>query len=80
MAASQARGGARALREAIAAGDPERLKAIDQERVPLYCWRCRATYCADHWRRWLVFAYDFPGWLEEERGTCPRGHERMILD
>ena len=68
------------MREAIEAGDPARLMAIDRELVPLYCPRCRAIYCAQHWQRWPVFADDLPGWSEEERGTCPNGHERMIID
>ena len=80
MAAPENRGGGAALREAIEAGDPARLMAIDRELVPLYCPSCQATYCAQHWQRWPVFADDFPGWFEEERGTCPNGHERMILD
>lgn len=80
MTAPEARGGGRALRDAIEAADPARLMRIDKELVPLYCPRCQATYCADHWTKRDVFADDFPAWFEEVRGKCPQGHERMLMD
>jgi hypothetical protein len=27
-----------------------------------------------------VFDDEMPGWLEETRGGCPRGHDRMLVD
>ena len=71
------------LRERIVAAlaDPAALLAINLELAPFWCPECEAAYCADHWRRELVFDHDpFPAWLDSIRGECPRGHERMVED
>jgi hypothetical protein len=71
------------LRERIAAAlaDPAALLAIDLELAPFWCPVCEAGYCADHWRRELVFDHDpLPAWLDSIRGECPYGHERMVED
>ena len=61
--------------------DPAALLAIDLELVPFWCPECAATYCADHWQREMVFEHDpLPAWLDEIRGRCPHGHERMLED
>jgi hypothetical protein len=67
---------ARALERADAAS----LYAVDLEYAPFYCPACDAVYCRECWQTFLVFADDFPGFLEEERGICPEGHERMLWD
>ena len=65
------------IRRADAAG----LFAIDLELVPLFCASCGISYCLDHWDTWEVRDSDVDDfWLEEVRGVCPRGHERMIHD
>jgi hypothetical protein len=65
---------------ALDAADAARLFAADEEFAPFWCPRCHASYCGDHWQSWLVFDPEDPGWLEEQRGTCPEGHERMLFD
>jgi len=66
---------------AIRAPDAATLFAIDQELVPLYCPSCGASYCLDHWDTWEVLDPDVEYFrLEEVRGVCPMGHERMIHD
>jgi len=52
----------------------------DREFAPFWCPTCAASYCGHHWQTWLVFDDDDPSWFEEQRGTCPYGHERMIQD
>ena len=68
------------LRAAIDAGDVAELLRIDEEFVPLYCAQCDSSYCEEHWRTWLEFDPEDPGWLDEMRGRCPVGHERRIHD
>jgi len=68
------------LRAAFRDGRPEAFLALNEEFVPSWCPRCPAIYCADHWRTWLVFDPEHPIWLEETRGECPNGHERMLSD
>ena len=65
---------------ALAAADAEALYAVNLEFAPFWCPRCRAAYCGEHWRTWLVFDEDDPTWFEEQRGICPEGHERMLVD
>jgi hypothetical protein len=65
---------------ALERGDAAALYAVDLEYAPFYCPTCDRVYCVDCWRTSLVFADDFPGWLEETDGTCPEGHERMLSD
>lgn len=72
--------GAPALCQAIEAGDAARLFRIDPELAPFYCPACDAVYCGTCWRTYHVFDDEMPGWLEETRGGCPRGHDRMLVD
>ena len=66
---------------AIRGGDATALFALDPELAPLFCAGCGVSYCLDHWDTWEVRDPDVEYfWLEEVRGTCPRGHERMIHD
>jgi hypothetical protein len=74
------RGGPDAIRAAIAAADAAALMQIDPELVPLYCPPCGVVYCVRHWRTWPVFDDDDPSWFDEQRGTCPKGHERRMFD
>jgi hypothetical protein len=60
--------------------DAAGLYALNLEFAPFYCPECRRVYCADCWRMFNVFADDLPGFLEEVRGICPEGHERMLSD
>ena len=73
-------GAAGALREAIESGDARAIHRLDLEWAPFYCPECGASYCEQCWRTVLEFDPEFPGWLEEIRGTCPEGHERMLSD
>jgi hypothetical protein len=66
--------------QALERADAAALYALDLEYAPFYCPACDAVYCHECWRTFLVFADDLPGWLEETRGTCPQGHERMLSD
>ena len=65
---------------ALAAADAEALHGVNLEFAPFWCPRCRAAYCGEHWQTWLVFDEEDPTWFEEQRGICPEGHERMIVD
>jgi hypothetical protein len=60
--------------------DAATLYALNLEYAPFYCPTCEAVYCGECWRTFLVFADDLPGFLEETRGICPQGHERMLSD
>lgn len=65
---------------AAAASGARALYRLDLEYTPTYCPDCDAVYCAAHWRTWLEFDPDEPSWLDCTRGTCPKGHTRMIED
>lgn len=58
------------------------IHAIDPEWAPWYCPNCDAIYCRDHWLMQIEFEDDggLPGWYDLTRGTCPRGHERVLDD
>ncbi len=67
-----------AARAALHTTDPPlALYALDPELAPFYCPECRRAYCKDHWQTLNVFDGDA---LDAIRGTCPRGHERMLDD
>ena len=66
------------LRSIISAGDARSLFGLDFEYAPFFCPQCDACYCSDHWIRNDVF--DDDGWHDSIRGTCPKGHERMLED
>lgn len=57
--------------------DPTALYSLHPEFAPFWCPVCASIYCADHWWR---FEVEEDGFHEETRGSCPRGHERMLLD
>lgn len=63
--------------EALRRRDPAALHALHPEFAPFWCPACASAYCEDHWLRYEV---EEEGFHEETRGTCPRGHERMLLD
>ena len=73
---SAAPAAAAALRE----GDAAALYATDLEFAPFWCPTCAASYCGRHWSTWPVWDPELDGFLDEIRGHCPRGHERMIMD
>lgn len=62
---------------ALATNDPAELFAIDFELAPFWCPKCAASYCGDHYR--AITLYD-EGYFDCIRGTCPAGHERMLMD
>lgn len=62
---------------AVSRGDARTLYSIDNEMVPFWCPTCPASYCAKHWKTWDVFDEVF---FDQKRGTCPKGHERRIVD
>jgi hypothetical protein len=68
------------IAQVLGRADPVALYALDLEYAPFYCPTCDAVYCGECWRTFLVFADDLPGFLEETRGICPQGHERMLAD
>lgn len=68
------------VREALEDRDVRKLYRLDLEYVPFYCPECAAAYCSECWRTFNVFDDEMPGWFEETRGTCPFGHERMLMD
>ena len=62
-----------AARAALHSSDPAAaLYALAPELAPFYCPECRRTYCQLHWNTIDV--------LDAIRGTCPRGHERLLED
>ena len=65
---------------ALAAADADALHAVNPEFAPFWCPRCRGAYCGEHWQSWLVFDEEDLAWFEEQRGICPEGHERMLVD
>jgi hypothetical protein len=71
---------AAALHAALTRADAEALYRLDLELAPFYCPDCRSTYCGECWRSYHVFDDEMPGWLEETRGVCPKGHDRMLVD
>jgi hypothetical protein len=71
---------AEALRDALTRADVRAIYRLDLEWAPFYCAECGVSYCGQCWRTMPVFDPDFPGWLEELRGTCPEDHERMLSD
>jgi hypothetical protein len=60
--------------------DPLVLAASDWELGAFCCRQCRLNYCSNDWRTTQIFADDSPGWCEETRGVCPRGHEQLLDD
>ena len=73
-------GAAMLLRAALERGLPEAVYQVNLEYAPFYCPRCAAVYCGACWHTYNVFDDEMPGWFEETRGTCPEGHERMLVD
>jgi len=57
------------------------LFALDFELAPFWCPECAAVYCGEHWRTWMEFEDDpIPARMDQIRGVCPNGHERMLED
>ena len=71
---------AEALRDALARADVRWVHLLDMEWAPFFCTRCGRVYCGACWRTFPVFDPDWKDWLEELRGVCPEGHERMVSD
>ena len=71
---------AEALRDALPRGDVRWIHLLDEEWAPFFCPRCDRVYCGQCWRTSLVFDPEWRDWLEETRGVCPAGHERMLSD
>lgn len=71
---------AEGLHDALARADAAAIHRLDQEWAPFYCPVCAVSYCLECWRTSLVFDPEWPSWLEEMRGVCPEGHDRMLSD
>ena len=69
-----------AVLRALGNADAAALFAADLELAPFWCPTCAASYCGDEWVIWTVYGEDDPEWVEELRGRCPAGHERMLQD
>jgi hypothetical protein len=66
--------------EAIAAlqeHDVKKLRRIDSEFAPFWCFRCEKSYCRTHWR--TATRYD-EGFFDCIEGTCPKGHRQTLMD
>jgi hypothetical protein len=72
--------GAEALQDALPRGDARWIHQMDEEWAPFYCPACGRVYCGACWRTSLVFDPEWKDWLEETRGVCPEGHDRMLSD
>jgi hypothetical protein len=71
---------AEALQDVLAQADAVGLLLLDPSWAPFYCVDCRKSYCGACWRTWEVYDDDFPDWIDQTRGVCPEGHERMLSD
>lgn len=67
----------RELCVALRRHDPAALFALHPEFAPFRCPTCESVCCDDHWLRVEV---EDEGFHDETRGSCPRGHDRMLLD
>jgi hypothetical protein len=68
------------LLDALREMDVRRVHALEPEWAPFYCPACERVYCGECWRTTPVFDAEWVDWIEEVRGVCPRGHERMLSD
>jgi hypothetical protein len=66
-----------ALRAIFVRGDWRALHRLDPEWLSSYCPTCDVNYCAAHWDKFDEFD---DGFYDCTRGTCPRGHRRMLAD
>lgn len=73
-------GRAQELEDALKDTDVHRVYRLDPEWAPFYCPGCARVYCGECWRTELVFDPEWKDWVEETRGVCPEGHERMLSD
>ena len=67
------------IRELLPHAGPAELYALDPELVPFWCPECARSYCKRHWSTWNVYD-DETEMLDCIRGTCLKGHERMLED
>lgn len=65
------------LQDIFQRGTWRALHDIDPEWLSSYCPACDLNYCSDHWRTIVEFDDDF---YDCTRGTCPRGHSRILAD
>lgn len=63
--------------EALRNQDAAALYAVNNEFAPFWCRTCEKSYCADHWV--TLDLYD-EGFFDYTRGTCPKGHQQMLMD
>jgi hypothetical protein len=69
-----------AVLRALGDSDGAALFAADFELAPFWCPTCGSSYCGDEWVIWTVYDEGDPEWIDELRGRCPVGHERMLQD
>ena len=55
------------------------LNSLDPEFLPWYCTKCEQNYAENKWRVYPVYEDD-DHWLDSYRGSCPKGHNRMMAD
>lgn len=65
------------VEDALTMRDAGVLHFLHPEFAPFWCPQCEAAYCGAHWISWEV---EDEGFHDETRGSCPRGHERVLLD
>ncbi|GMV83785.1 MAG: hypothetical protein AMXMBFR7_49690 [Planctomycetota bacterium] len=66
------------LAQALRDGDWKAIFKFDRELIPWYCPTCDEMHGDRYWR--VRDEFDEDGWHDSIRGTCPRGHERMLED
>ena len=66
------------FRHAIDKRNARVLHSLDKEVACFFCPQCNMSYCGEHWLTRDVF--DDDGFHDSIRGTCPKGHERMLED
>lgn len=62
---------------ALRAQDAWQVWAIDREFAPFWCFRCKKSYCEDHWRTRTRFDDGFFDCIES---FCPAGHRQTLMD
>ena len=65
------------LRAIFLRGDWRALYQLDREWLSSYCPTCDVNYCTAHWDKYDEFD---DGFYDCTRGTCPRGHKRVLSD
>ncbi len=65
------------VKDALLAGSAAQLYAIHDEFAPFWCPKCGCCYCKEHYSSYVVYDDTFFDYIH---GTCPEGHERILID